>query len=249
MYFPAERCSNLLLSGQFTIRECRIMLNGYLRSPMYSKDYYAILELTPAASLAEIKKAYRKQALQLHPDKTGQDPYAAARFAEIKEAYEILSDPAKKEYYLQGRWYAQSIGRKKTQPLITPENMLIQAIELERYVSRLDPFRLDREGLLQYMLELFNADTILQLQAFDASDTIRSIIRIMLKAMRLLNASQANELGSRLMPLAGNDPLMLAELKEALNEGYKQEKAARWWYLVPVLLTVLICLLMYLAGR
>jgi curved DNA-binding protein CbpA len=76
------------------------------------KDYYYILELPPSAAGDEIKKAYRRLAHQYHPDKKNNDPYAAARFSDIKEAYEILSNPLKKDYYLQQRWYAQSIGKK-----------------------------------------------------------------------------------------------------------------------------------------
>jgi curved DNA-binding protein CbpA len=68
------------------------------------KDYYSILELPPSASADEIKKAYRRLAHLYHPDKKDNDPYAAAQFAVIKEAYETLSNPAQKECYLQQRW-------------------------------------------------------------------------------------------------------------------------------------------------
>jgi len=99
------------------------------------KDYYTILELSPSASLDEIKKAYRRLALIHHPDKKGNDPYAAAQFSEIKEAYETLTHPAKKDLYLQQRWYAQSIGQRKKQEIITPVSVLKQLIELERYTA------------------------------------------------------------------------------------------------------------------
>ena len=56
------------------------------------KDYYEILEVSKTASAAEIKKAYRKQALKYHPDKNGNDPFFEKRFREIQEAYEILTD-------------------------------------------------------------------------------------------------------------------------------------------------------------
>src|SRR5437868_7040330 len=107
---------------------------------MASQDHYAILEIEPSASPPEIKKAYRKLAQQFHPDKKPGDPYAAAQFAAIKEAYETLIHPGRKELYLQQRWYDQSIGRKTRNALITPVQLLKQVIELERYVSKLDVF-------------------------------------------------------------------------------------------------------------
>jgi len=108
------------------------------------KDYYEILELPSSASGDEIKKAFRKLAHQYHPDKKNGDPYAAVQFAAIKEAYEVLSNPAKKEYYLQQRWYAQSIAKKTKQETVTPVSILKQLLELNKYVSRLDMHRMDK---------------------------------------------------------------------------------------------------------
>src|SRR2546423_8270526 len=61
-------------------------------------DYYAILGLTPTASPAEIRRAYRERARRLHPD-VNRAPDAAARFATLAEAYETLSDPARRRAY------------------------------------------------------------------------------------------------------------------------------------------------------
>ncbi len=65
------------------------------------EDYYDILGVNKSASAAEIKKAYRKKAIQYHPDKNPDDPKAEEMFKKAAEAYEVLSDPNKKSRYDQ----------------------------------------------------------------------------------------------------------------------------------------------------
>ena len=62
------------------------------------KDFYKILGINKDATEDEIKKAYRKMALKYHPDKN-KSPGAEEKFKEVAEAYEVLSDPKKKEIY------------------------------------------------------------------------------------------------------------------------------------------------------
>jgi molecular chaperone DnaJ len=67
------------------------------------KDYYAALGVAKDASAAEIKKAYRKLARELHPDKNTGDAKAEDRFKEVSEAYDVLSDDAKRKEYDEAR--------------------------------------------------------------------------------------------------------------------------------------------------
>ena len=65
------------------------------------KDYYKLLEIDRKATIADIKKAYRKLARKYHPDLNPGDKASEARFKEIQEAYSVLSDPKKKSQYDQ----------------------------------------------------------------------------------------------------------------------------------------------------
>ncbi|MEG0320164.1 MAG: molecular chaperone DnaJ [Clostridium sp.] len=68
---------------------------------MANKDYYASLGIQKGASEDEIKKAFRKQAIKYHPDKNQGNDEAEAKFKEVNEAYQVLSDPQKKSRYDQ----------------------------------------------------------------------------------------------------------------------------------------------------
>ena len=63
------------------------------------KDYYKILNISDSANQEDIKKSYRKLALELHPDHNPNDPASEDKFKEITEAYGVLSDPTKKQEY------------------------------------------------------------------------------------------------------------------------------------------------------
>jgi DnaJ-class molecular chaperone len=73
------------------------------------KDYYKVLGVTRAASGEDIKKAFRKLARRYHPDVNPGDKKAEAKFKEINEAYEVLSDPDKRKKYdtLGPNWQEQ----------------------------------------------------------------------------------------------------------------------------------------------
>ena len=65
------------------------------------RDYYEVLEVTKTATVEEIKKAYRKKAIQYHPDKNPGDKEAEEKFKEAAEAYDVLSNPDKRSRYDQ----------------------------------------------------------------------------------------------------------------------------------------------------
>lgn len=68
---------------------------------MTKRDYYEVLGVAKDAAEADIKKAYRRQAMKLHPDRNAGDTKTEAEFKDVKEAYEVLSDQQKRATYDQ----------------------------------------------------------------------------------------------------------------------------------------------------
>ncbi len=206
---------------------------------MQLKDYYSILELPPSASADDVKKAYRRLAHLYHPDKKDNDPYAAAQFAVVKEAYETLSNPIQKEYYLQQRWYAQSIGKKIKQEIITPVNILKQMIELEKYVSKLDIHRMDRQGLFDHIQNILSDSTINTLNSFNEPAINNEIILITLKSGRSLPYRLVIPFTERLKKITINEEMTIRKIDQ-FTRHHQQidywEKRKAWIILVIVLL-------------
>jgi len=216
---------------------------------MYLKDHYKTLELAPSASLQEIKKAYRRLALQYHPDKNNNDPYAEANFNAIKEAYETLTHPVKKDEYLQLRWYHRATGNKNTQAVITPISILKQALEFEKYTSTLDVFRMHSESLFEYMNELLNEDTISKLLQFNEQDVNNQVALILIKPMRFLESRKAQIIADKLERLTASDPNIQPMINKALQQMKQKENWEKSKWVIVLLITIAICILIKLVAQ
>ena len=124
------------------------------------KDYYYILGVDKQSSTEEIKKAYRKLSLKLHPDKNEGDPFFTERFKDIQEAYEVLGEPQRrKEYENSFQRNYQQPGtdnyRNNFQPVIEKFVINPQAIydgdeiTISWEVYNSDKVEIDRLGLVQ----------------------------------------------------------------------------------------------------
>ncbi len=212
------------------------------------KDYYQILQIQPHSTLAEIKQAFRRLAMIYHPDKNPNDKYAEVMFNEIKEAYEVLTNPAKKENYLQQRWYNQSIGKRRTAETITPVSILKLVLELEQYVSRLDVHRMNKEGLSGYIDELLSTGTIENLKQFNEPEINKQIITSALSAMQPLSMKFLGKLPERLGTLA-DDETSLHRIKNFLKNRKRAFLWERYKVAVIILFTIFICLVIYFTGK
>jgi len=99
--------------------------------------YYDLIGVHPSASAADIKKAYYKAALRVHPDKNPGDIEASQRFQDLAQAYQVLSDPKLRERYDQMGKAAVSDSQM---PSIDPAlffNMLFGSEQFEKYIGKL----------------------------------------------------------------------------------------------------------------
>jgi len=217
---------------------------------MQLKDYYKILELEPSATVGEIKKAYHRLAQQYHPDKNSNDQYALVYFSEIKEAYEVLTNPSKKEYYLQQRWYQQSLGKKEfsSQP-VTPVTILKQLLELDKYVSGLDIFRMDKARLYQHINNLLSDDNTAQVKKFNEQEINNEIVRTVLHTAGYLQLQQAEEITAKLYPLCENQPGTKKNIDLFLQQLKTKNRWEKYRLAVIIVATIIISLLIYFGSR
>jgi len=217
---------------------------------MLLKDHYKTLGIEPGATVKEIKQAFRRLALQYHPDKSKADPETEARYMEIKEAYEVLTNPGKKEQYLQLRWYEQSQGRKiNADDIQTPLQMLTQSLELNKFAAELNHFRIDRASLQRRMELILSDANIDMLEKFGDPETNKQIRQFLLEPVSLLGSEMAEPLVMRLQRIVPGDGAFKLKTAQMLRRLNRQEKKRNYEPWIVIIVTILLCLLIFLMGR
>ncbi len=214
------------------------------------KDYYKILGVSPAASGEELKKAYRKMAFRYHPDQNNGNRLSELQFREIKEAYDVLSDPRSRENYNYERFYQYQFLRRKAAPdpkLITPEWIVQQCRELSAAIASQDPFRIDRDAVLFHLRQILAAFN-LEVLRHAADTTVNArVIEYCLQCTQPLTLAYTQLLAEPLLQLAGDN----AALQQQIQNCIKNKKMQQWLnrYKLPavILLAILLCLAILLA--
>jgi len=216
---------------------------------MMVKDHYKTLGIPVHATQKEIKQAYRKLVMQYHPDKS-REKGAAAVFSDIKEAYETLVNPRKKEDYLQKRWYYRSLGKKINHPGIeTPYTILQESIDLNRRISSMGAFRVNKEALHRIIHDFLTDEKINILNDYNDEEINRQIIYLLLQSTNEVTIPQLRSIGDRLQQVSSAAEYTVTRLPFLIQQKKINSRREKLTPLIIAVVTLLICLLIYLLSR
>ena len=203
------------------------------------KDHYKTLGLEPGSPPALIKKAWRKLVQQHHPDKTGGIQPGFTSFQEIQEAYETLTDPIKKQKYLQQRWLQQVTRAETVRRPETVEDFLQACLQLEQKIARTNAFRIDEDYLMQYLLFLLSPSLVAILNSSKETDLLSTCVSLLLKSIEPLPVEKKQVVLQELEKI--NTPAATRQINE-----YKKNHRSTWFmeqygFYVMIILSFLLC--------
>jgi molecular chaperone DnaJ len=214
------------------------------------KDYYKILELSPQATVSEIKKNFRRLALRYHPDTNHGNRYAEAWYREIHEAYETLTNSMLRESYLQERWLLKSQGKPfaDTMP-VTPPFILKQVLELLDQVKNMDHFRMSHIALQQQILLCLRDENIEALLAFNDSVITLQVIENVIAALFPLEFPLLHKIIIQLHKLSR----LNSHNTRLIDQYYRNRKTQYVWEkyqgIIILLITIVLCAVIYFTAR
>lgn len=209
------------------------------------KDYYKILELSPAATSSDIKKSYRRLALQFHPDKNFGNQLYEAKFKEIVEAYKVLSDVKQREAYNRNRYQYTQYKKKKPEPQNSPQTILSQTIEFRRKIALLDPHRMNKVALYQQIQHLLSRANITLLKQNNDPKLNKRIIEEILFCSRFLPSVHVEKICFQLTAIAGTDNAMYRKIYNFSREVRIQSVWDKYKFIAAVILAILFCFAIY----
>ncbi len=209
------------------------------------KDLYKVLNVSSSASAEEIKKAFRKLALQYHPDKNDNSPAATQRFMELNEAHYILSDRKRRAGYNYQRYLQNPLFANKPR-IDTAEDVLQLSRKLCKDVASMDPFRIDRDLLYFQLMDLLSNDTMVILA--NANDPLinQEIVQQTSSSFHYLSLDNMQLIAGRLKKIVGDDNHASKQIQRSISYAKQSYYWNRYKFLIALVLAILVCFLIYL---
>lgn len=210
------------------------------------KDYYQLLEIPRNATEKEIKAAWRKLAMRYHPDKNTGNPLAIQYFREVQEAYEVLSNPVRRNEYHQLRWQQSFTGERQKPYVVTAGMILQEAEKLREQVAAMDVFRMNQDAVVAQLRQLLIADHILLVRETGTSGMSARLLDLILKCLSPLSYPNWKKLLPTLLAIAGTDNELLSIIQTAETGKKKQHWWSRYSFLLVLITVILLCGMIYL---
>jgi molecular chaperone DnaJ len=215
---------------------------------MSFKDYYKILEVSPTATYADIKKSYRRLAFQYHPDKNFGNQLYEAKFKEIQEAYEVLSDTKQRHEYNTRRNEQAHAEKRRTHtpPQATPQTILNQTIEFRKKIAVLDPDRMNKMALYQQIQVILSMTNVQILQQYNDPRLNKRIIEEIMFCSRFLPFPHVERICFQLTALAGTDNLLYRKIYNFSKEVRLRNYWNRYKVIAAFMIAIFLCIIIYL---
>lgn len=211
----------------------------------YLKDYYKILEINTTATPADIKRSYRRLALQYHPDKNFGNQLFEAKFKDIIEAYKVLSDVRQREAYNRSRNNHSQPEKKKAEQHSTPQTILNQTIDFRKKIAVLDPDRMNKTALFQQIEHILSRHNITILQSNNDPKLNKRIIEEIFYCARFLPFPHVERICFKLTAIAGTDNQLYRKIYNFSKAVKMHTVWNKYKILVAVVVSIILCFAIY----
>ncbi len=206
---------------------------------MQTKDHYQILQVSHSSSPEEIKRSFRKLAVQYHPDKNEGNSIAEERFREIKEAYDILSNTQKRQDYHYKRFasvYEYSI--------LTPGFILKQCLELKKITSVIQHYHINYDLLSLQIREILSEQSLAVLEKENDASLNKNILQLMIDSSDPLPYPYFLSISPILISLSNNEK-NIATIQSIILYKKRVYFFEKYKFLIAVMIASIICMLIY----
>lgn len=212
------------------------------------RDHYKTLNITRRANIAEIKKAFRRLAMQYHPDKM-QGSSSVEKFAEVQQAYLVLSDPEKRAAY-DYELYLSGPSRNRRPEPVTALEVVAEMCFLASKAAAMDPFRRDVDVLAFALKELLSASSIHTVASYSEAGMTRDFFSHLFTILEVLPVAQVRAFLGIVSPLSDNDPVLQQETLSFMRRASLAHYWNRYKILVALATAAIFCaLVVFSSGR